>query len=230
MLKLPRADEIANAKDMLDIMKEAASTTAVTTTSPTNGLTIDDRCIEVWDSFRQNQNSLDVTISDKDGNEKCRANSAFLASASPVLKAMLLGEFAEGAAKTISVDEALAPGTLDLFLELLYCGSACDNPNRTYKSFLDALSLSHRWEVPYVCDICRRHLSTIVKIENVEAIAEAGTRFGFKDMEEAAIKFTRHDSEMKDKMKEGKLGPALTRLMFPDEHAEQPKKKRRCIR
>ena len=213
---------------------------------------VDDRCIEMWDSLRQDQDALDVVISAKgpqymnhDGspmideggvpmmmsNRTVCANSRVLSAASPVLKAMLMGDFAEGGTKTISIDESIEQESLDLLIELLYCGSACDDErdSRSHQNFLDVLSLAHRWQVSYVCDLCTRRLAAAVDAENAESIAAVATQLGCTDLEEAIRKFARMNDDINQQIKEGTLGPALQMLLSLAESSGQPKaKKRRC--
>ena len=136
----------------------------------TTSISIDESVVDLWDHFRQNDESRDVKIVDSN-KQTALAHSGFLAAASPVLKAMLMGGFNEGNEKNITVDEKLHEGTLDLLLELLYCGSA-DEKGHKWGAVLDALSLSHRWQLTHVLNICSRRLVDMFTCENIESIAE----------------------------------------------------------
>ena len=213
---------VERADYLLELFKTAAGTTV-----PADCIPIRDSCIDMWDLIRNDQDSHDVTLADKDDQQTVRAHSHILATSSRVLKAMLMSPFSEGGTKKISVDDALEPGTLNLFLEYLYCGSAYHNPAHSHKVLLDTMNLSHRWQIDHVTHLCCSRLIAMLSPDNAEAIAEVAIQLSVTDLEEAIIKFARKNKTIQKTYRDGNLGPALKRLLLPAENVEPPKKKRR---
>ena len=163
------ADIIRHANVVLKMMIQH-------TTCPSDCFKVHDSCVDMWDRLRQDEDSTDVTLTDTNGNQIASAHSAILSASSPVLKAMLMGPFIESKTKQICIGDGLDPGSIHFFLDCLYCGSASHNPSLNYKAVLDALHLSHRWEIAHVSVVCRKILSNMLNAENAEAIAEVADK------------------------------------------------------
>ena len=132
----------------------------------------------MWDRVLHDGSNKDATIVCEDGAQKVQAHADILAASSPVLNAMLMGDFAEGSNKTIRVDGSLPNGTLDLFLELVYCGcSQTELTKRDVPTILAVLDLSHRWQLFVACDICERWLGGMIDVNNIANIAEVLFQF-----------------------------------------------------
>ncbi|CAJ1406650.1 unnamed protein product [Effrenium voratum] len=102
---------------------------------------VDTSLICRWKLMQDMSETHDATFETADGTVTC--HSSILGAASTALRAMMTSKFKEFADKGIEVKSSKA--AVVLFLDILYTGSARQEPD--YKTVLDALNLSHCWDV-----------------------------------------------------------------------------------
>ena len=114
------------------------------------------------------------------------------------------------------------------FLELLYTGTSCAEPELT--SAMGAYELAHRWAVGSILPIAERLLITLLTVESFEPIVEVAILKGSPELEEAIAKWGVASAGVQATLKAGGYSPALRALLgFAPQPQERPGRKRKSF-
>lgn len=202
--------------------------------TPTSA-TVDETVLDMWEKVRRDNESHDVTFESAD--DDVTAHGHILGMASQVLSAMLSSSMIEGRMKRIAVRDAPAEGVA-LFLDLLYTGSTCSEPDII--AMLAAMELAHRWEVHGVVTILERALlSQLEKLrsghsdqaqgDTFVSIAEAAASKDLPILKSGCCAFAADCAEVKRRISANELPSVVLELLGIHGESSQPRKKKQRI-
>ena len=159
---------------------------------------VDSGLIDNWSRMRHMIETHNLSFETEEGNVTC--HDIVLMAASPVLKAMCTSKMQEGIHKRIRVEKSAA--AVSLFLDILYTGSARNDAD--YKTMLEALDLSHAWDVLSVVQVLSDMLRHQLTEESFIAIANAAVLQGSKALKRHCAAFAARSA----KVQTAELSPA----------------------
>jgi len=211
------SEEISNLSRVLELF-------AKTPKASREKVLVDHSVVDLWERICGATSTHDVTFVTKDG--EVTAHELVLTQASPVLAAMLQSSMREGGDKCIQVKDASKTGVL-FFLELLYTGSSCSDPD--VQAALSALDLAHRWQADGVVTMTEKALETMLSEESFPRIAEAAALKGLADLKKACTGFAACSKAVKQKIKEGDFPKVVLDMFGVIADTKPASKKRRTF-
>ena len=172
-------------------IKEWIKETTTVTESHSNDIV---RCLPISSTiinFLTNQTLADVTLQCQ--GKKFKAHKVILAAASPVFGAM----FKEGTKEheeNIVIIEDIESDVFELFLRYLYSGEV----NQLDEKHLDLFAAADKYDVQPLREICIRHMSTNISVDNAVDILALAERHSIEPIKSFALELIELKSDLED--------------------------------